>query len=1112
MIVLHANWTGGRLILWAESSKAWEQRVTGDGGGGPGSDGVPPRDDPRTHGFAADPQSIRALPAVQRAVITDEAVCVDRTMRIRWPVHGETEVPSPQLARMLSIDETDPAQCALGELLVPGVSVAPERVPAVLLAIDLAPEHDRRAVTIAPSLRYWIAVTRLVSELLADQRFVPAVSRDQDGGLAAHWRLWMHREQDMERIRHLCRLMPLSARCVVDRHTHHPWLILCDFLTVTTDVLVRSIMCRHSLAEAVSGWDAQTDPHVAWLSSLLDLEALIHSSDHDRSRELMKGVRGWTDRLVLDGRRTQAMRLLLVLEEPPDSSTLEEFNEPDDATRWPIRFYLQAVDDPTFIVDATRLWGLAHDVRTIAGRIIDDPQDLLLKELTRASQLFAPLESALDEPAPTHVELTTDQAYTLLRESRKLLEESGIAVKAPTWWDTPQTSLAVRLRIDSEEISQEDWFKPDTPGERPRFGLDALVRVSWRVALGEHLLTDDELRKLSSLNGPLVRVQGRWVELRSRDIQQVLEAASAGPGEVGESNDDQMPLRDALQLAYSDRLNAAGLPVLGMEASGWAAWLCGSGGENDLGKSASMPMLEQPECFRGELRPYQLSGLSWLAFLDRAGFGACLADDMGLGKTIQLIALLQWERQRAPGATLGPTLLIVPMSVVGNWVREIRRFAPELEVLVHHGVERLRGDTLIEQAAQHDVVVTTFALAYRDREDLMSIRWHRIGLDEAQNIKNPTAKQSEAVRAFVSPRRVALTGTPVENRLGELWSIMDFCNPRFLGSPAEFRRRFAIPVERYRDPGRTEALRGLIRPFVLRRVKSDPNVIADLPDKLEYKVYCNLAAEQARWYEHVVSQMLEESERYSGMKRRGMVLASLTRLKQICNHPANYLKHVADSDPAAGSAAASRSGKSARLIEMLDEVLAEGDAALVFTQYRTMGHLLSTMIRHDLDVEPIFLHGGTPAGKRQQMIDRFQERDGSVPIFILSLKAGGFGLNLTAANHVFHYDRWWNPAVERQATDRAFRIGQTRTVQVHKYICSGTLEERIDQMIESKIELAENVVGSGEQWLTDLSTDQLRRIVELRHDEIADEPEEEDPADDVLTVRASAGAGIGGGS
>jgi SNF2 family DNA or RNA helicase len=482
-----------------------------------------------------------------------------------------------------------------------------------------------------------------------------------------------------------------------------------------------------------------------------------------------------------------------------------------------------------------------------------------------------------------------------------------------------------------------------------------------------------------------------------------------------------------------------------------------------------------------------------MMFQERLGFGICLADDMGLGKTIQLLAMLAYEREgaaetaRPAGSALPttpdgkvttalhhqvpPTLLLVPMSVVGNWVHETRRFCPHLKVLVHHGPLRHAGDAFYEHAAQSDLVITTYSLAHRDRTLLEKVRWGRVVLDEAQYIKNPVSKQAQAVRSLEADHRVALTGTPVENRLTELWSIMDFLNPGYLGSSNSFRTRFALPIERYRDKHKGEQLRSLIRPFVLRRLKSDPTVVADLPAKVESKEYSPLTSEQATMYEACVKRMLAEVDASEGIQRRGLVLSSLMKLKQICNHPGQALKEFGDDSLEGGAGRTpdpTRSGKCIRLLEMLDEVIAEGDQCLIFTQFRQMGRMLEAMIRQQLGADVLFIHGGTTQPKRQMMIEQFQRGGGKHPVLLLSLRAGGVGLNLTAATHVFHFDRWWNPAVENQATDRAYRIGQTRTVQVHKFVVRGTLEERIDQMIESKTELAENIIGQGEQWLSEL--------------------------------------------
>ena len=511
-----------------------------------------------------------------------------------------------------------------------------------------------------------------------------------------------------------------------------------------------------------------------------------------------------------------------------------------------------------------------------------------------------------------------------------------------------------------------------------------------------------------------------------------------------------------------------------METEGWIDDLL-----RQLRGGQRRETLREPPGFHGQLRPYQKVGVSWLAALHRYGVGGCLADDMGLGKTIQLIALLLHKRRRRGKAAAGqagrggPMLLICPTSVVGNWQHELARFAPSLRVLVHHGAARTKED-LAAVAAGHDVVISTYALLHRDEAALLEVPWEEVVLDEAQNIKNASTKAAQTARKLTARWRAALTGTPVENRLSELWSIFQFFNPGLLGSAEEFRTRFAKPIERANDAGATQRLKGLVAPFILRRLKTDRSIIRDLPEKNEMKVFCPLTREQATLYEAIVRDSLRQIEESEGIQRRGLILATLTKMKQVCDHPALFLHD--------GSTPAGRSGKLARLSEMLEEALAVDDRALVFTQYAEMGRMLQAHLEAQLGQEVLFLHGGTPAPARDRMVRRFQHEHRAPPVFVLSIKAGGTGLNLTRANHVFHFDRWWNPAVENQATDRAFRIGQERNVQVHKFICAGTFEEALDQLIERKVALAQAIVGTSEAWITEMSTAELREVFALRRE------------------------------
>lgn len=735
---------------------------------------------------------------------------------------------------------------------------------------------------------------------------------------------------------------------------------------------------------------------------------------------------------------------------------------------WAVEYLLQAIDDPSLVVPAARVWREKGRVLEFLGRRFENPQERLLADLGRASRLFPAIEDSLKAARPEACYLSTAEAYSFLREVAPLLEESGFGVLVPPWWDHNRRKaarLGIHLKVRAPASASA------SPGagapSKSYFGMDSLVEYDWQIALGDQVMDKDEFRRLVALKVPLVRVRGEWVEIRREDIEAAIKfwdrRRKAAVLTVGEA------LAAALQAGSGD---GPGLPVVRVDADGWMGDLIGR-----LAASERIQELPQPCGFAGRLRPYQVRGYSWLSFLKEWGIGACLADDMGLGKTIQVIALVL--RAKEEGALSGPVLLVCPTSVVGNWRREIGRFGPSLKVMVHHGADRLSGHEFAAQASACDVVITTYSLVHRDEKHLACVEWHGIVLDEAQNIKNSDTRQSQSVRRLKAGFRVALTGTPIENRLSELWSIMDFLNPGYLGPAAEFRRRFAIPIERYRDRDRAELLRRLVGPFILRRLKTDPRVIQDLPEKEEVKVYCTLTREQATLYEAVVSDMLQVIETTSGIERRGAILATLLKLKQVCNHPAQFLRDRSGLD--------GRSGKLARLAEMLDEVVAGGNRALVFSQFAEMGAMLRDYLCNRLGCEVAFLHGGVPQRARDEMVQRFQDDPDGPPVFVLSLKAGGLGLNLTRANYVFHFDRWWNPAVENQATDRAFRIGQTQKVQVYKFICAGTLEERIDEMIEDKKHLADEVIGTGEEWITEMSTDELRNLLLLRTEAVADD-------------------------
>lgn len=717
------------------------------------------------------------------------------------------------------------------------------------------------------------------------------------------------------------------------------------------------------------------------------------------------------------------------------------FHGPERADgRWLVELLAQDADEPSLVVPLPEVWETGSPLP--AGAVHD-----LLASLARMARLAPELAAALEEAQPGAVELDDGAVLTLLRERASALEDAGIAVLLPSWWTTP-ARLGLRARARSTSAGRAAG-----PG---RLGMDALVDFEWAAALGERRLTKAELARLAravEAKRSLVRIRGEWVEVRPDQ----LEALLARAGRAGRATGAEL-MRAALGVGTLDAPDE--LEVVGVDPGGvgWLRTLL------DEAVHATVAPVPTPDGFAGTLRPYQERGVGWLAFLGRLGLGACLADDMGLGKTAQVIAALLADPAD------GPTLVVCPVSVLGNWERELARFAPDLHVVVHHGRGRHDDGPLPERSAGADVVLTTYSLLARDRETLGAVDWGRVVLDEAQQVKNPATAVARAAGGLRAGRRVALTGTPVENRLQDLWSLMHVLNPGLLGTTGEFRTRFAVPIERDQDPAAAERLRRATGPFVLRRLKTDRSIITDLPDKIESVDRCPLTREQATLYQAVVEDLLAQADQTEGIQRRGLVLAALTKLKQVCNHPAHFL--------ADGSSLPGRSGKLTRVEELLEEIVAEGDKVLCFTQFTAWGELLLPHLERRLGVEGWWLHGGVGRRARDRMLTQFSEREGA-GFLLISLKAGGTGLNLTAASHVVHLDRWWNPAVEDQATDRAYRIGQRRNVQVHKLVSSGTVEERIDELITAKRDLAARVVGTGEQWLTELSTAELRSLVAL---------------------------------
>lgn len=919
------------------------------------------------------------------------------------------------------------------ELVLPrGAKFARTKVDAELVPLERAlPRLLAVGEEASPAVAAWAAAVNAGVNLVARGRLRPAVS---PGGAAA-WRIGPLDAADEELLQGLAGALPPEAYAL-------PLSGLKRIRLHSPDSLVRAL------------WDATAD-----LLARSPAAPVGAGDPAFAAREpALLGPDGAAWLAELEAREPRGVQVLLRVE-----------GRDDDTFAGVLA--VRSMAEASLVVEAATLWE-APDA--VLSRLGDQVETQLLLGLRRGARAWPPLGRVLEQATPAELPLTDDEVVDLLTDGSRDLGGAGIEVL----WSKGLFAGEVKAKASATQA-------PASVTEA-EFALKSLLEFRWQLSLGGEQLTEAEVAALAEAKRPLVRLRGQWVRVdpqllarvRSRtrklDAGEALAAALTGELELD-----------------GERVEFAAPPALG----GLAERI------RDREGASVLP----PPGLRATLRPYQQAGLAWLATMTGLGLGACLADDMGLGKTIQLIALHLHRRALAgsagvlgsgsepladqlgtlpveaalgagggpgpaelaephPASTGGPTLVLCPTSLLGNWEREFARFAPDIPVRRFHG-----GSRHLDDLAPDEVVLATYGVLRRDRETLSEVDWGLVAVDEAQHVKNPLSATAKELRKIPARAKVALTGTPVENRLTELWSIVDWTTPGLLGPLDRFRRTVARPIERDRDKAVTERLAATVRPFLLRRRKSDPDIAPELPPKTETDRFVPLTAEQTTLYEAVVRENLAEIRETEGVKRRGQVLRLLTELKQICNHPAQFLKEP-------HSALTGRSGKLAAFEELVDVILDEGESVLVFSQYVQLCRLLERRLK-DRGLPTELLSGESSPAKRQDMVDRFQA--GEIPVFLLSLKAGGVGLNLTRATHVIHYDRWWNPAVEDQATDRAYRIGQDRPVQVHRLIAEGTLEERIAQVLEKKRGLAESIVGAGEDWITELSDDELADLVRL---------------------------------
>ena len=898
----------------------------------------------------------------------------------------------------------------------------------VLLGVDPGEQAGR---PMRRSVRVWAAAAAAGVGLVARGRLLPTVG----AGDSDVWRAGPLDPADLSWLRELAAVFPPTAHALAvpgsrPMRLRSPEALIRDLWDAIADMIARSPAAPRTTASPAF---AAVEP-----TQVSDLAEWLA----DTSDGLSAGARL--------GLRIEAVATPLMANDEEGLFADDEDDYPGavkvdpaagfEAAEWAERaeesapafrlvLQLRSNADPSLIVDAAALWSQPE---TVLSRFGPQAETDLLLALRRGAPIWSPLAEVLQQASPSVIDLDDDSLASLLGPAAEELAGIGIEVL----WPSSMLDGGLKLRAVPTPAPE----KLTEAG----FGLAALLDFRWQLTLDGALLDADEIAALAEAKRPLIRLRGRWV---------VLDPA----------------LLDRLRRPPRTRMRASealGAVLAGTaEIDGETVTVVAEGALADLAARvagiASAPVpLQPPSGLKATLRPYQQRGLAWLAGMCDAGLGGCLADDMGLGKTIQVIALHLHRRD----AKAGPTLVACPASLLGTWEHEIRRFAPGIPVRRYHG-----GGRHLQDLASDEIVLVTYGVVLRDSARLAEVGWGMVVADEAQHVKNPLSRTARELRALPAPARIALTGTPVENRLSELWSILDWTTPGLLGHLEAFTRRVAVPVERYRDADATARFAALVRPFLLRRRKSDPGIAPELPRKTETDLFVPLTAEQVTLYEAMVRETMEAIETRQGIERAGLVFKLLTALKQICNHPAQYLKQPGPLD--------GRSGKLAAFDELTDLILAGGESMLVFTQYTQMAMLL----QQHLDARGIgslFLHGGVPVRRREEMVARFQA--GEVPVFLLSLKAGGTGLTLTRATHVLHYDRWWNPAVEDQATDRAYRIGQDHPVQVHRLIAEGTLEDRIAALLEKKRELADAVIGSGEGWIAELSDAELAELVGLR--------------------------------
>jgi SNF2 family DNA or RNA helicase len=925
-------------------------------------------------------------------------------------------IPSPIISNLIDFEDTNVSSFNKTKVhALKAISTL-----SFLKTLNFISYYIDEDIVLGDDAKFWIKMGVELSRLIKHDQYIPSIVARKNKARITYLCKWESLSNDYNsRLEKIAQYMPLSSSSIIH----------CDNLSILknfSEVVLTEFMQQTSFPQK----------QLKMVEGSV-IENAIHIDDFNLDESIWKKWKQWRNNLEYE-QLGAPFKLVLRLNAPEEANHL-----------WNIELSMQSKEDASFMLDISLYYKNKEKNKAFYQKMLGTSIDhFLLLQIGYACRLYPPIEKIFNNKFTSSlVEITQEDAYRFLKEDAWTLNACGYRIIVPSWWSHKGRSKAkIQLKASQKKI---DKLKLEAP--KTYFGYESLVGFDYSYSIGDQTVSANEWNELLKAKTDLVFFKGQWIEINPEEMQKMQSLIESSEKDKKEGN-----IKDLINMTANDS-------HFNVEMDNSLEDMM-----EKLANKEKLAPLDSPKDLSATLRPYQTRGLSWLSYLESIGMNPCLADDMGLGKTMQIIALLLSK----PSDT--PALLVAPTSVIGNWDREIKKFAPSIEVFIYHGNQR-KDISFHKAIEKKQIIITSFGLLRRDKAVFQGYHWSRIIVDEAQNIKNPTSSQTKALCSLKSDSKIALTGTPIENRLMDLWSIFHFLNPNYLGAKSYFRKNFELPIQKDNNEIQTKILKKMVEPFILRRVKTDKNIIKDLPEKIEQKVYCQLTKEQATIYQAIVNETTEKLQSASSKEKNAIFVTSLLRLKQACNHPAQALQDGSEF-------CASRSIKLERLVNMAKEIMANGESLLIFSQFKEICDALNKLLKTKLGFNTFYIHGGTSRTNREKMIEEFQNPDFPASIFVLSLKAGGVGITLTKANHVIHFDRWWNPAVENQATDRAYRIGQKKTVFAHKYITLGTIEEKIDLMLSDKQKMSDMIVGSDESWLGKLDTSSFLELIKLQSD------------------------------